>query len=121
MKPKPTPNPDMLPLLDAIANPDPAELEAWLKSQGFPTDDEPACLAAIPPHLWTDNRKVLPTPAILRYLDSDDTLTDHTIDMMEEALETAYQVTSPWCIVSIRDGSQEEGDLAVRYFYLLHE
>lgn len=121
MNPKQTPPEFIESLLNAIGNPDPAELEAWLASQGYPSDDEPVCLAAIPPDQWVDNCKVLPTPAIQRYLASGDTLTNHTIDMMECALETAYQVTAPWCITSMRTGSEDEGNLNVDYFYLLAE
>jgi hypothetical protein len=122
MKPKRIPSPDELAMLEAMANPDPAAWDSWVKSQGLqPDPDLPVCLATIPPDQWIENSKVLPTPAIARYLESDDTLTDHTIDMMELAIEKAYQVSEPWCIVSIRDGAEGQGNLAVRYFYLLRE
>jgi hypothetical protein len=54
-------------------------------------------------------------------LASGDVLTDHTIDMMEIAIENAYQVTSPWYVTSMRDGSEESGDLQVRHFSLMRE
>jgi hypothetical protein len=120
-KMKPIPDPDTISLFDAISNPDPGELESWLKNHGFPTDDEPVCLAAIHPDQWTDNCKVMPTPAIQRYIESGDILTDHTIDMMELALEKAYQTEAPWCIVSMRSGSEEAGTLNLDYFYLIKE
>lgn len=109
-------------LVDALSNPDPQELEKWLIAQGFPhCPDDPVCLASFAEADWIDNCKVMATPAITRYLASGDTLTNHTIDMMECALETAYKVGNGWCIVSIRDGSEDDGDLAVRYFYLLRD
>lgn len=122
MNPKHPPSEETASLIDALANSDPAELEKWLSSQGFPDHpDDPVCLASVPPESWVDNCKVLPTPAIQRYVASDDTLTNHTIDMMELALEKAYQIAAPWCITSMRSGSEENGNLAVDYFYLLKE
>lgn len=61
--------------------------------------------------------KIRPIPGVRLYLDSGDELTDRAIDMMEEAMETAYQVKAPYYITSMREG--EEGtDLRVLYFYL---
>ncbi len=118
---KPIPDPDTLSLLNAISNPDPFELETWLKHHGFPTGDEPVCLAAIPCEKWTEFCKVLPTPAVQRYIESGDVLTDHTIDMMELALEKSYHTEAPWCIVAMRNGAEKNGDLGVQYFYLIKE
>lgn len=120
MKAKRTPSESELAMLDAMSDPD--AWNAWVRSQGFrPDPDLPVCLATVPQDQWEDNVKVMATPAVQRYLDSGDTLTDHTIDMAELALEKAYQVTAPWCVVSIRTGREADGDLAVKYFYLLRE
>ena len=106
-------------MLDAMFSMDPAKWNDWLASQGHePFDDRPACLALIPKNEWMENTKVVTLPAIQKYLDSDDILTDHTIDMMELATEKAYGVTEPWYVTSIREGTEEEGDLSVKYFYL---
>jgi hypothetical protein len=120
MKPKRIPTPDELAFFDAFL--DETKWQQYLQSHGIKDDpDLPVCLATVPTAAWIDYCKVLPTPAIARYLQSDDTLTDHTIDCMEMAIETAYQVKPPWCITSIRDGTEEDGNLSVRYFYLLKE
>ena len=122
MKPKYIPTKETASLFDALCNSNPAELEKWLLSQGLSDyPDDPVCLASLPAEEWVNNCKVLPTPAIQRYIASDDALDDHTIDMMELALEKNYNVAAPWCITSIRSGSVENGDLAVDYFYLLKE
>lgn len=120
MTPKRIPTDNELAMLDAMTDTD--AWNAWVRSQGYkPDPDLPVCLANVPRNQWEDNVKVLATPAVQRYLDSDDTLTNHIIDMMELAMEKAYQVTAPWCITSIRTGGERKGDLAVKYFYLLRE
>lgn len=62
--------------------------------------------------------KILPTDAITRYLDSGDTLTDHSIDQMELAMEKAAGVKSPAYITSFRQGTEKDDNLSVEYFYL---
>jgi hypothetical protein len=120
MKPKRIPSTDELAFFDAFL--DEAKWQQYLKKQGIKDDpDLPTHLASVPPADWIDYCKVMPTPAIARYLESDDTLTDHTIDCMEMAIETAYKVMPPWCITSMRDGTEEDGNLSLRYFYLLKE
>jgi hypothetical protein len=122
MNPKALPSEVTISLIDALSNSDPEELEKWFLSQGFPAHpDDPVCLASFPTEAWVNNCKVLPTPAIQRYIESEDVLNNHTIDMMELALEKNYNVAAPWCITSMRSGSEENGDLAVDYFYLLKE
>ena len=120
MKRKSIPSKEASALLDALMNS--AELEKWLLSQGLSDyPDDPVCLSLLPSDAWVDNGKVLPIPAIQRSIESDDILSNHTIDMMELALEKSYNVSAPWCITSMLKGSEENGDLAVEYFYLLKE
>lgn len=64
-----------------------------------------------------DNCKVLPTPAICRYLAAEDELSDATIDSMELALERDYNIRPPWFIGSFRSNKGK----ALDYFYLLRE
>lgn len=102
------------------------ELHEVLSALGIdPTEDfsdlRPEDISATPRDQWEDCTEVIPPPSILRYLASDDTLTDHTIDMMELAIEKAYKVTSPWFITSTRSGSAENGDLKVKRFTLMRE
>ena len=101
------------------------ELRETLIALGIDPDDIgndlPEDLTAVPRDQWVDCTQVVPPPAILRYLQSGDTLTDHTIDMMELAIEKAIGAEAPWCITSMRDGKEKDGDLSVRYFYLLKE
>jgi hypothetical protein len=78
-------------------------------------------LSAIPKDQWYKCCEVTPPAAILRYLQSGDTLTHHTINMMEIAIEKTCGVDAPWYITSMRDGTEEDGNLSVRYFYLLKE
>lgn len=86
-------------------------------------EDDEVDLSTKPHAQWAefDGSKVLPTAAIRRYLATDDVLTTFSINMMEEAIETAYQVPAGWFITSKREGSEETGDLKVRYFYLMQE
>jgi hypothetical protein len=101
------------------------ELRETLIALGIDPDeisnDPPEDLTAVPRDQWLDCTRVIAPPAILRYLQSGDTLTDHTIDMMELAIEKWIGAEAPWCITSMRDGREKDGDLAVRYFYLLKE
>lgn len=109
-------------LLSAMLSDDPEAMVKWAADNGITLDpDVPVCLANVPPERWQDCCKVLPTPAIQRYLESGDTLTDHTIDMMELALEKAYGVTAPWYIDCAREGRQATNTLKVRYFSLILE
>lgn len=103
-----------------------ADFRQLLIDLGMDPDEDysdlgPEDLSAIPKDQWEPCMKVTPPAAILRYLASGDTLTDHTIDMMELAMEKAYGMESPWCITSMRSGTEGEGTLAVNYFYLLRE
>jgi hypothetical protein len=102
------------------------EFRAMLLSLGLDPDEDfsdldPQDLSASPPDQWQEFSRVTPPSPILRYLESGDTLTDHSIDCMEMAIETAYRVSPPWCITSMRDGAEKDGNLSVRYFYLLKE
>ena len=109
-------------MIAAVFSTDPKAWDEWSRKMGFqPNPDLPICLANLPPEEWIENCKVLPPPAIQRYLDSDDTLTTHTIDMMELAMERDYKLLPPWCITSIRSGTEEDENLAVEYFYLLKD
>jgi len=66
-----------------------------------------------------DGSVLAPTAAIRLYLDTDDVLTNHAIDMMELAIERAHGIEEPWFVASMRDGSEAKSTLAVRYFYLM--
>ena len=83
------------------------------------SDLTPQNLASIPQDQWMEGSDVIPPDAIQRYLDSDDILTDHTIDMMEEAMDKAFGCQPPWSICSFRNGSEADGNLSVQKFYLL--
>jgi len=83
--------------------------------------EQPEDLSATPKEQWEDCTRVTPPAPILRYLASGDTFTHHTIDMMEIAIEKFYGVESPWYITSMRDGTEEEGNLSVRHFSLYKE
>ena len=85
------------------------------------SDLGPENIAAIPQDQWEDCTQVAPPPAIQRYLDSDDILTNHTIDMMELAMEKVFGVAAPWFITCIRDGSEDDGSLAVNRFILMRD
>jgi len=56
-----------------------------------------------------------------RYLDSEDELTGHTVNMMEEALERFYQVEEPWFLAAHCTGTEEAKNLKVEYFYIDRE
>lgn len=104
----------------------PHDYTAFLESlMGPPAEieDEEVDLSTKPQSQWSefDGSKVAPTAAIRRYLATDDVLTTFAIDMMEEAIEKAYEVPAGWFITSMRDGSEEDGDLKVRYFHLMRE
>lgn len=81
----------------------------------------PENLAILPKDQWQEFMEIIPPPAIRRYLESGDVLSNHTIDMMEMAMEKAFGVEDPWYITSMRDGMEEDGDLSARYFYLGRE
>lgn len=106
--------------------PDDVEFRRVLISIGIDPDEDfsdlaPEDLSAIPQDQWEDCTHLVPPAPILRYLESGDTLTHHTIDMMELAMEKAYQVSSPWYISSTRDGSEDAGTLQVRHFALMRD
>ena len=106
-------------MLDALFSPDPDAWDNWARSQGFePDPDLPVCLANVPREEWVELSKVLPSPAIQRYLDSGDTLTNKTIGCMEMAIERDYGVAPPWYIDCERSGREDDGDLAVDCFRL---
>ena len=127
-KPKPDPNPPPAP--------DPADplyaralltgshsLDALDKEFGVDADDDPIDLNAVPRqkiHEY-DLAKVLPSPAVARYLDSGDPLTHAAINKMELALEEHYNLAPPWFITSERSGAEDAGTLRVAYFYLSRE
>ena len=103
------------------------KLRAALIAIGLDPDEDfsdvtaPEDISAIPKDQWQDCTHVVPPPAITRYLASGDTFTNHTIDMMEETMETAFGVTEPWYISSLREGSEEDGTLSVAYFSLYRQ
>jgi hypothetical protein len=106
-------------MLDAMFSKDPNDWDNWARANGFePDQDLPICLASIPQDQWIVNSKVIPNPAVQRYLESGDTLTNHAIDMMEIAIEKAFGVDEPWYVTSTRRGREQDGSLAVEYFYL---
>jgi hypothetical protein len=78
-------------------------------------------LTMVPRDQWQEGTKITPPAAILRYLQSGDRLTNHTLDMMEIAMEKAANVSSPWAIASLRRGKEEEGTLTVVHFELIRE
>lgn len=120
MKPKKYPtHPDELAYLEAMMSPDPAALPAFFKAAGIEIPpDIPVSLHTIPKEKWTALTKVLPMPELQRYLDSDDILTPHTIEMMEGALEKFYGVNRPWAIIAETTGSEADENIAVDHFYL---
>ena len=85
------------------------------------SDLGPENIAAIPQDQWEDCTQVIPPPAIQRYLKSGDTLTHTSIEMMDLAMEKAFGVEAPWFITCIRDGSEDDGTLAVNHFMLGRE
>lgn len=120
MKQKRIPDQYELKMLNALFSPNPAAWDQWVKSQGIqPDQDLPICLANLPQDQWIPFSKVLPPPDIQRYIDSDDDLTNHTIDMMELAMERDYKVTEPWYINCERTGSEKDLTLAVTCFRLM--
>ena len=120
MKPKSTPSPESLAMIDAAFSSDPTDWDDWSRSQGVqPHPDLPVCLANLPPSDWVECCKVMPPPAIQQYLDSGDVLTQFTIDRMEDAMERDYKVADPWTISSDTTGSEADETLAVKYFLLL--
>jgi hypothetical protein len=97
------------------------DISSLLKSLGIDDDFSgivPEDISAVPQNQWVNGTQVIPPPAIERYLASGDILTDHTIDMMELAMEKAFGVKSPWYISSLRDGTEEDGNLSVSRFVL---
>jgi hypothetical protein len=121
MQPKRQPTDEEFTMLEAMLCDDPAIWDAWLASQGHePFLNLPICLAKIPPEEWLINTKIMTTPAIQKYLDSGDTLTPHTIEMMELAMESAYNVQAPWYITAVVPYfNSENGESPVmEYFYL---
>lgn len=89
--------------------------------EDFSDIEAPEDISAIPPAQWEDCTRITPPPAIVRYLASGDTLTNHTLDMMEEAMEKTFGVDFPWYISSLREGTEEDGNLSAKYFVLRKE
>lgn len=112
-------NPTDLALLEAFMAPGTEALATFFAEHGviFGMGD-PVDLRSVSPEQWTPLTVVFPTPEMQRYLDSDDVLTDHTVEMMELALEKFYKVTAPWVICAECSGREAKGDLSVDYFYL---
>jgi hypothetical protein len=83
-----------------------------------PGEDEEINLAAVDPATFDELRgsKVMPIPGVKLYLESGDDLTGQTCDLMEQAMETAYQVKPPFFITSMR--GTKNGKITVDYFYL---
>lgn len=107
-------------MLDAMFSPNPEAWDDWVRSQGYePDPDLPMCLAGVPKSEWVENSKVIPTPGIQAYLDSGDVLTHHTIEMMEDALDRAYQTGPEWGITGHRSGDEDEQTLVLEYFWLV--
>lgn len=119
--PKTPPNAESEELLAALQSREPDALKRFFATLCPGFKDEPLPVLGVPREEWISGQKVAAPDAIARYLASGDTLTDHTIDMMECAMETAYQVTEPWFVTSLRKGREEDGTLGVEYFYLLNE
>jgi len=108
--------------IEAMCSNDPAAWDAWGKSHGFTTvEDVPVDLTSIPKKNWIDNSMILPTSAIQSYLDSGDTLTQHTIRMMELAMEKAFGIEDPWYVDCTREGSEENGTLKVLFFAIMRK
>ena len=120
-QPKPAPNPDSEELLAALMSRDPEAMSRYFQSIGSEYKDDEISLLNVPREEWISGQKIAVPDAIARYLASGDTLTDHTIDMMECAMETAFGVTEPWYITSNRIGKEADGNLGVEYFYLVNE
>ena len=109
-------------MLDALFAKDPAAWQQWCKEMGVDADHDLAvCLPNIPQETWEPLTKILPPPAIQRYLDSGDTLTNHTIDMMEMAMERDLGVEYPWYINAERAGSEDNQTLSTTCFRLMKE
>jgi len=101
-----------------------SQLREILLSLGLDPDAPPdphEDITTTPRTLWESGTKLTPPTPIYRYLEAGDTLTDFAIDQMERYIETWAGVESPWCVTSLRSGSEREGTLQVEYFYLLNE
>jgi hypothetical protein len=121
MKQKRMPSEAEFTMLEAMFSTDPQGWNQWLVSQGHePFLDLPECIALIPKDEWVDGTKVVTPPAVQKYLDTGDTLTPHTIEMMELAIEKAYGVEAPWYITSaVPYYNPEKGETpVVEYFRL---
>ncbi|MES2923134.1 MAG: hypothetical protein V4819_16375, partial [Verrucomicrobiota bacterium] len=99
-EPKPAPNRDSEDFLTALQSREPDALSRYFASISPGFKDEPLPVLGVPQSEWISGQKVPIPDAIARYLASGDTLSDHTINMMECAMETAYQVAEPWFITS---------------------
>ena len=101
------------------ATPDPDAILAFLGLNEDFSDLGPEDISSIPQDQWVDCTELVPPPAIQRYLNSGDSLTNHTIEMMEAAMERALGVKEPWFVTCIREGDEENGTLAVSRFVLI--
>ena len=99
------------------------DADELLRSIGIDPDEDfsdlvPENINAIPKDQWEPCTEVVIPAAIQRYLDSGDILTVNTIYRMEDAIAKAYGVEEPWYINATIEGTEEEGNLAVRKFML---
>lgn len=114
--------PEDMAFIDAMATMSPTQAFNTLLADigvGEPAD-EPVHVNAIPQDQWIDAMKIHPTPAIQQYLDSGDTLTHHTLEMMELAIERAYDIQPPWCVDCARTGHENDGTLRVLFFQIFN-
>lgn len=115
-------------------NPDPRYARALLSGMNLDhitdeftadVDDSPIDLSASPREEWPllVFSKVLPTPAIQRYLDSGDLFTHEAINKMELALETHYGIIEEddWYITSERKGKDADKNVVVSAFILMRD
>ncbi len=84
----------------------------------FPRGDAPLDLAATPKEQWRIANRIVPPPAISKYLDVEDHLTAHAVNMMCEAIEKQFNVDGPWFITPTLSGTEEDGDPRIHGFAL---
>jgi len=72
----------------------------------------PAC--DIPAHAFC---LVTPPPAVQAYLDSDDEMTEHIVNLMEDTMDKHYQLPPGFYITA--DRVQIDGRLRVKHFTLM--
>ncbi len=109
------------PLPSALSEKDP--LKAFDKLSAAPgvvfsRGDAPLDLAATSKEHWRIANRIVPPPAIRRYLDVEDRLTTHAVNMMCEAIEKQFGVVGLWFITPTLSGTEEDGDLRIHGFAL---